>query len=124
MEVVDRIGYLLELARIALDAPKQDNLEEFTGKADRYLDEFNLFANDLEKLGKLASDGESEHKSEKAKALLKELSQVHKNVIKRANCELEHVGNLLGDFHRHSTGMKKYVDNLPSRITITGRRKG
>ena len=118
-----------------------DELQELLAELDRllkprdlddpegFLVEVNVYLERLEvwhqKIGvKLDAGDLSEALRDAMRPLVIELSEKHDRLVLLAEAEKEKVGQQIGGVHKKAKGMKAYIDRYPSRISITGKRKG
>jgi hypothetical protein len=120
-----KVGRLTALAREALAVPEDGDVEVFIQKTDIYLRELEAWQKDLGPEGIAGKPGTlAEGEKAELRNLVSALNQIHQDLITRASGTREKVGTAMGDLHKRATGMKKYIDRFPSRITIAGKRKG
>lgn len=125
MDLVSRLKTLVGYADAALAI---DSAVE----ADRFLDAISLYLAELESWQRevqlekplapdsLLSDGEKVA----FRADVERLIALHQKLLQHAGLAKEEVGQRMGELHKKATGLKKYVDTLPARITIAGKREG
>lgn len=130
MQFEQTLEQLLLLARhltkIGNDTGKDGQAaEQFVADVSEYLDSFEKWA----KLAETYNSG-GERKSlpqeeqERIKNHVEELGGLHLEVIDLANRFKDEVAEKMGEVYRRAQGMRRYVDRLPQRITIAGKRKG
>ena len=105
--------------------PAERSAERFVESVSAYLDQFEKWT----ALAERYNSGEERHKLPEAEQnrLRQEVEQLvglHLQVIDLANQHKDDVAEQMGEVHRRAQGMRRYVDRLPHRITIAGKRQG
>lgn len=106
---------IIESAKIAL-ATENDNLELFLERVGTYLDQLELWRSKIK-------DNNSIQEST-FQPLIEQLSVLHQEVTSRANSAKDDVSTELSDVSRRAGALKAYVDHLPQRVTVAGKREG
>lgn len=120
-----KITDLQAMAKAALAIADAADAEAFVAETGKYLVAFENWQKGLGGKNPL-SDSSPLPPAEKEvlRKELTELNELHQRLIQRASQEKDNVGSAMGDMHRRAAGLKKYIDILPSRITIAGKREG
>jgi uncharacterized protein YjbK len=113
---------LIETAKGLLLITKDSSLEEFDVKANKYIESFTQWQLEFEAGDVL--QGVSDYDRQEIREVLIELQEVHNQVIQFANEYREGVLGALSELHKRGKALRAYVDNYPSRITVTGKREG
>ncbi len=117
-----KVTKLITLAEAALATKSSD---QFLIKAENYLASFDIWRAETEPLNPLS--GESPLSDEEKKIVrehLERLQALHNQVIEAANSKKEGVGEEIRGVHKRASGLKKYIDRYPKRISITGKKQG
>ncbi len=109
------IEKIIQSAKNAL-AIEQDDLELFLEHVGIYLEQLELWR------AKIKENNFTQENS--FQALLKQLSILHQEVTERANSAKDHVSVELAEVSKRAGALKAYVDHLPQRVTMTGKREG
>ena len=115
------VAKLIEDAQLAINTAIEDP-DLFSNRIDSYLSALDAWRANLEER---YPGGLSEHpQREELKIICSELQGLHSQVLARANATRESVSDAMGSLRHRAISLKVYVDKLPQRITITGRREG
>ena len=90
-------------------------------------DDSDLFVGALDKYLRILESVEEEiknHPERVSKELGKLIIETHESVTARAEYEKNGVLQRMSELHRRSVMLRTYVNKLPARISITGRRQG
>lgn len=115
---------LIACAERALGVPAEQGVESFLELAASYLESFEQWQNGLDESNPLQSELLSSPEKEAFREELLRLSVLHQQLIERAGGEKSELSSQMGEMHRKAAGLKRYVDNFPSRISIAGKRRG
>ena len=116
-----QVNDLIDQAGLVLSTGPEDP-ELFSNRTEAYLVALDAWRADLEQR---YPGGLGEHpERDTLKDLCLKLSAVHEQVLVRANETRESVAEAMGSLRHRASSLKVYVDKLPQRITITGRREG
>lgn len=108
---------LLEEARRAMAI---EPLEDFLIAVESYLDVFEAWkVRDSE-----SEDGSLDKGAADRASSLSELKNLHEQLMARVDQAKEGLGGEMQGIHRRSKALKSYVNQYPSRVSITGHRKG
>ncbi len=66
----------------------------------------------------------SDHQREEIRAALEEVKQLHSRLMENSKGLMNEVHSELGNINRRAQGIRKYVDILPSRVSVTPKKKG
>lgn len=125
MSEQERVQRLIVLAREALASSNEDSVEDFVVRIESYLQELESWQKEASQNNPLKEDsGLSDEERGVLRDAISELDQVHRELMAGTEQTKDGVGAAMGDLHRRSSGLKKYIDTQPSRISITGKRKG
>ncbi len=117
-----------ELIRSAASALAEECLvdaELFVERVDTYLQKLESWQAEIREVNPFAGNSLlSEREKEELRLRIEELNEKHQLLMTRASSVKDDVGEKMGDLHRRSSGLKKYVDTFPPRITIAGKREG
>jgi len=121
----DTVRKLLSLAQAALIVYNEGDLDSYVGKTNEYLSQLESWQQQIAGNNPLAEGSPlADAEKNELRTLLQSLNEIHQQLMKHAVDARDHVGIEMGDLHRRATGMKKYLDVLPQRITIAGKRQG
>ncbi|MFN8390919.1 MAG: hypothetical protein U0136_11580 [Bdellovibrionota bacterium] len=109
LEEVERLTALAEAA-LAL----HDSTDQFIEQVDAYILALEEWS---------GSAAEQTFPPE-MKPPLEKLNELHTQLLTRASLLSKQLGSELGNANKKGRVLRAYVDRLPQRITITGRRKG
>ena len=109
----DELAQLIELAESAL------RIED--GAVDAFIDHVDGYIAILEGWSSAALE---QQLPPELKPQVERLNGLHEQVIERASRLSKDLGAQLGTANKKGRVLRAYVDRLPARITITGRRKG
>lgn len=124
-DYVSAVKALQDTAKDVLEADRQGDVNLFLEKVGLYLDSFDAWKNEVEKVNPLDdSSSLSDAEREYLRAQIKELDVVHRAVVLRAVEIKDSVADTIGDVHKRAKVARAYIDQFPSRITIAGKRKG
>lgn len=118
------LSELIASAERALGVPSEQGVEGFLEHAASYLESFEKWQKGLEDSNPLQSELLSSSEKEAFREELLRLSALHEQLIDRAGGEKSELSSQMGEMHRKAAGLKRYVDNFPSRISIAGKRRG
>ena len=125
MSEEQRIRTLIALAQKALVAADSIDLTDFVDATETYLSALEQWQAEVNARGTpLVATVSGEQEKESLRQRVKELQEVHQILLSRAADTKEGVGVQMSELHKRASGMKKYVDTFPARITIAGKRKG
>ena len=122
MGLLDEVRELISAARNSLAEEARGNFEAFVQTVTVYLDRFEQWYQRYEK--DKPSYGLSEDQRSELKKLVEELNALHQQIITKTTVERDAVATEMGQLHKRGQALKAYVDRFPSRISITGKRKG
>ncbi len=122
-ENLERLVHLASLAKEAISAHAQQNLEGFTEKVELYMSELEAWQQTVAGKG-LSTQGDSEDNKSELRQHLSELSALHQVLMDRANESKNRLGSSIGALNRRASGLKKYVRAPSSSLSITRKRKG
>jgi hypothetical protein len=115
-DLVDAIKLAKQLAENSTELQPEaflEAIEPYSGVIDRLQEKLRVeAAKDPDKL-----------KAE-LQPKLEELMALHQEVLNYAGGMKDSVGREMEATHKRAHGIKKYVDRLPTRISITGKRRG
>lgn len=123
-DVFEQIVELKKLANAALAAAGREDAQTFVDSTEAYLTALEQWQQQTANRKASLSDGLDENRTVQLRAALEELQTLHRRLLEKAALTKDEVGEQLGDVHRRAQGLKRYLDVYPSRVTITGRRKG
>lgn len=109
-----RIRELLTQARYVLE--EESDAEEFLARSTPYLDAFDQWQNTF------SPEVLSQHPELRRE--LNQLSAVHQQILDRGRALSTEVLQQIGDTNKRGSVLRTYLDRLPSRVTITGKREG
>ncbi len=121
----EEVEKLVAAAEKALKSHSMGDKEAFLLDVGVYLDDFEIWyskhgGSDIAQVfGDLS---ESERAS--VRPLVERLMKLHSEVINNVQQEKDNTAGQLSDVHRRGVAARAYIDQLPSRISITGKRKG
>lgn len=126
------IQRLIETARRLIADEVSSNPNSIQRSADRFVETVSGYLDQFEKWTPLADAYNSSSERKKLpeqhqlriKQDIENLVGLHLQVIDLANQHKEDVAGKMGEVHRRAQGMRRYVDRLPQRITIAGKREG
>ena len=101
----------------ALIEHSADRSEEYLGQLDQYLALVDSFAK---------SDPSSLNEAERTQFETKgrELMDIHSQILSRSEEEKASVREELLGVRKRMQGLRAYLDKLPARVTVTGKRQG
>lgn len=117
----DELDELLEQARRCSKLGGGSDPDEVIAAIRVYLDNF---AGWQEKAQEAASGKLSPERQAHVRARIQELERCHAQVVKLAEASKQQIADELSDLHRRKKALRTYLDRFPSRISITGKRKG
>lgn len=120
MSRLAQVATLIEYAQSALLV--KDNYDGFLEHSQKYLDALEAWQKDFATEIQTAESSLSVVSSE-LKVQLKKLSVVHQQLMTMAYNEKDKVSSELGEINKRAGSIKKYLDRLPSRVSITGKKK-
>ncbi len=124
-ELMRQADDLIASARRALKSAEAGEVDVFLQHAASYLGDFEPWSSQISELKPFSPNSKVPKKQqEAAKAKVKSLYDVHTAVVQAAEQRKEVVGGQLGSMHKKSKAIKTYLDPYPSRVSITGKRKG
>ncbi|MCB0322333.1 MAG: hypothetical protein KDD69_02135 [Bdellovibrionales bacterium] len=116
---------LIAKAKAALALTGSPELELFVARTGEYLDALEQWQQAMAQQNPLVEPSAlTPEAKESFRRSVEALNQVHQELMDRAGAAKEEVGQQMGEVHRRASGLRKYIDSGPSRITITGKRKG
>ncbi len=123
---------LIALARDLIADDSISNPQQLGRSAERFVEAVSEYLDRFEHWSLLAeryNDGPdrkrlSEAEQQRIRKQVEELAGLHLEVIDLANRHKDDVAEKMGEVHKRAQGMKRYVDRLPQRITIAGKREG
>ena len=125
MDPKAKLNDLIRLAGEALNVKLDADVMPFVEKTDLYLTELEQWQEMVKTEDPFgAAAGLSEPAKTEIRELVAKLSELHQTLMKAASESRDEVGSKMKDVHRRASGLRKYVDKLPSRISIAGKRKG
>lgn len=124
MALREHLDRLLVQAETALSLEPAGAPDELIGLLDVYLQDFDAFQGEIEVGGSPGSRGWSGEEKSTFRAKLERLNLLHDQIIAIATAERDAVGKSLGELQNRNRALKKYVDQYPERISLTGKRKG
>jgi hypothetical protein len=113
--VLSDIERLIQLAEQAL-AAGSESTDAFLLRAGDYLSALERWKSQIE--------SQPPARGTLPKELLQRLDETHRKVSTEAEKQLSSVAAELGGANKKAKALKLYVDRLPQRVTIAGRRKG
>ncbi len=116
------ISNLIEQAKHALAAGSSSKPEELLSRMDAYLAAFESWQKSLQT--DQSAQQTVQQFGRETRALLEELASVHESVLRLCVESRDHIASMLSGVHKRATGLKRYLDQHPSRITIAGKREG
>lgn len=121
----EKVEKLIALAREALLHTGEDAIESFVVTVGTYLEELESWQSEVAEKNPLGEKSAfPEEEKEALRSLVSELNEIHQQLMSRTEETKDQVSAAMGDMHRRASGMRKYIDKLPPRISITGKRKG
>jgi hypothetical protein len=122
---------LLKLAREltadddVLPAPAGIAAENFVQSVSEYLDRFEQWTKLADRYNAGPErDQLPDPEKQRLKRSIEDLVGLHLAVIELANRHKDDVAEQMGEVHKRAQGLRRYVDRLPQRVTIAGKRKG
>jgi hypothetical protein len=94
----------------------------FIAAVEQYLQHFDAWQSAI--TGGDAPSFSAPSEKEAFRKLLTDFSRVHQQVADEAGSCRDQVASKLGDIRRRAHVLRSYIDQYPSRITITGKREG
>ena len=91
---------------------------------DEFLDSVNDYLSLLENWQTRLKDSPLEGDTIDLKSKLEKLSKLHLEITNHTNFKKESIASDMANLHKKAKAHKQYIDRYPSRITITGKRKG
>lgn len=116
-DLISRLSALIEHAREIVAIPAEE-LEAFVQQVDVYLETLELWREDV------VSKTPPSAVADLIRAKVGELQTLHAEVLQRADSAKERVRGEIGDVQRRASVLKSYVDTLPSRISLVGKKEG
>ncbi|MCB0346737.1 MAG: flagellar protein FliT [Bdellovibrionales bacterium] len=121
MVMHEELNALIELARSCGNLPKNADPEDVITQIRKYLE---IFDDWQQRAGEFDVDSISEAEQAQIKSSIEELQRLHSGVTARAESAKGKIADDLSDLHKRNKALKTYLDRYPSRISITGKRKG
>jgi hypothetical protein len=121
--MLERIEKLILMAEDAVAFREVQEIEAFVASTENYLNELEMWQAEVKALSSAQEDGTRES-DPRIREALNRLGEIHQKLMQKADVAKDNVGSQMGDMHKKAQGLKKYIDILPSRITIAGKRKG
>ena len=119
------VKHLLALAEEALQLRGGPSVEEFIGKTGEYLDALEVWQKGMNQDNPLLPGSSvSEAEKQMLRGEIEQLNELHQRLLSQAGAAKDDVGTQMSEVHRRASGLRKYIDSGPSRITIAGKRKG
>lgn len=121
-EIDQLVAQAEQLLAVELSA---ETLDPFLSAAQGYLDNVEAWrtafqtSDAMDRALKLPDEQRAEFK-----AVVMKLVEVHDQVTQRSAAVRDDLKDQIIDVHRRAKGLKRYIDQYPSRITIAGKRKG
>lgn len=106
---------LLDLAQAALTAHGR---EDFIERTANYLDAFEVWQSHAPQIPTSPLERET------LKQEILKLQNVHQQVLDSSVDARDEIAEAMRVLHRRAEGAKRYLDVLPSRISVTGVRRG
>ncbi len=100
------------------------DVEQYLGALGGYLEQFNDWQRVIESGGTDYLSTLAVEERDELRDLVLELDEIHQRIISRVDENRTRLGLELGEVHRRGKALRAYVDHLPPRISITGKRKG
>lgn len=124
-EEIAHIVGLTEIAKAVLALDDSIEPDELVEQLNHYLNQFENWQRGFEERGILTATQElEEEKRAELRSAIETLLASHVKVVERAEAAKAAVGEQMTGIHKRGAAMKKYIDRYPSRISITGKRKG
>lgn len=124
-ELMRQADDLIASARRALASAEAGETEVFLQHAASYLGDFEPWSSQISELKPFSPDSNvPEEQQAEAKKHVQDLYDVHTAVVTAAEERKVAVGAQLGSMHKKSKAIKTYLDPYPSRVSLTGKRKG
>lgn len=101
----------------------QEALEIDEAEIDIFLDKVSSYLDALEKWREAVKNEEVE-KNNAFKEKLGILKELHDKIVSRSNLAKDKVANSLSDISKRAGALKSYIDHVPQRISIAGKREG
>ena len=105
-----------EVLSLGADTPR------FIDAVEKYLQHFDAWQSAV--AGVDAPSFVSPADKESFRKLLAGYAAVHQQVTEKASSSRDEVASKLGDIRKRAHALRSYIDQYPSRITITGKREG
>ncbi len=116
-DLVSRLKSLTAQAGAIVAIP-EDDLVAFVEQVDVYLAALDSWREDVVRQAPAPAI------AEQIRANVGALQGLHADVLKRADAAKERVRGEIGDVQRRASALKSYVDTLPSRISLVGKKEG
>lgn len=125
MNTRESVVELITLAEQCLESSKENAVDEFVAKTGEYLDLLSKWQEAMNSHNPLVEDESlSEEQRASFRQQIERLSELHQELLSKAGSTKEDIGSKMSEVHKRATGLRKYIDSAPSRITIAGKRKG
>ncbi len=121
--MLKQIEKLITMAETAVSCREDEDIEAFVMATETYLNSLEMWQAEVKTQALGKSDPEKEADPELREAL-NTLGAVHQKLMQKADVARDNVGSQMGDMHKKAQGLKRYIDILPSRISVSGKRKG
>lgn len=99
----------------------------FLDQLDLYLKDLELWQGNNKKVLADISEGTisiPEDKREVLRATLDDIKHLHSVLMKHSQGLMEEVHSELGSINKRAQGIRKYVDTMPSRVSVTPKKSG
>ena len=113
---------LIATAKAALSLRNSPDIDFFLTEIGYYLDQLQAWQGRVEATKPFENIASSE--KETLRGLMSQLQEAHEQLLTIAGGTKEEVGKQLQEVTHRASGLRKYVNTLPARITITGKRQG
>ncbi len=117
----EQLDSLIEHAKACRELPGDCDPEEVISRIRAYLEDFDSWQ---KAASELDASTLSDDEQQQARSKIELLGQLHAEVSTRAETAKERIAGELSDLHKRNKALKTYLDRYPSRISITGKRKG
>ena len=118
MQSLEVLETIITKGKLILKSDEQD-YDRFTEQVTDYLESLDAWQKAYQADPKVP-DAEHAHFAQ----LVNTLNELHQQIVVKATAKKDEVASQMGDVYKRAQVLKKYIDRYPSRITITGRRKG
>ncbi len=118
MQLIEALEELITKGKLILKSDEPD-YDRFTAQVTDYLEGLDSWQTAYQSNPNLP-DAEQERFAK----LVAMLNDLHQQIVTKASAKKDEVASQMGDVYKRAQVLKKYIDRYPSRITITGRRKG